>query len=70
MPTHVWLRRGDWGEVVRGNEAGLQASLAYARAHRLEERAAADLHSVQFLIYGLAQQVRDAVTARTVWAET
>lgn len=57
MPTHVWLRRGDWRAVVSGNENGLQASLAYARANKLEERTTADLHSVQFLIYGLMQQV-------------
>ncbi|MEM6522917.1 MAG: tetratricopeptide repeat protein [Bacteroidota bacterium] len=57
MPSHIYLSRGMWNEVVSSNESSYAASV-----RRMEKKALSDkargFHSFQWLHYGYLQQGR------------
>lgn len=55
MPSHVFSMLGMWEESIRANRAAIEAAPAY-------------VHAMDFLIYALLQEARDAEAARVLAA--
>lgn len=59
MPSHIYLQMGQWDQVVAGNKAAVRTSEEWiARTGRSLRDL--DRHAVDFLIYALLQQGREA----------
>ncbi|MEM9391153.1 MAG: tetratricopeptide repeat protein [Bacteroidota bacterium] len=57
MPSHIYLGRGMWNEVVSSNETSYQASVKRMERKGLTDKARG-FHSYQWLHYGYLQQGR------------
>ncbi len=59
MPSHIYLQTGSWDRVVAGNQAAIRTSEQWIRrtGRTLDSL---DRHAVDFLLYALLQQGRDA----------
>lgn len=57
MPSHIYLGRGMWNEVVSSNENSYQASVNRMERKGLDDKARG-FHSYQWLHYGYLQQGR------------
>lgn len=59
MPSHIYLQLGLWDQVASGNKAAVRTSEEWIRAAG-RTRESLDQHAVDFLLYGLLQQGREA----------
>ena len=57
MPSHIFLGRGMWNDVVSSNESSYQASVNRMERKGLDDKARG-FHSYQWLHYGYLQQGR------------
>lgn len=64
MPTHIYVRLGDWDAVIRGNRRAADAALKYPAGDHGEFVWDEFPHAMEYLIYALLQQGADAEAAR------
>jgi tetratricopeptide (TPR) repeat protein len=60
MPTHIYVRLGDWDAVVRGNLRAADAALRYPAGERGEWVWDEYAHAIEYLVYAYLQQGADA----------
>lgn len=60
MPSHLYLRLGNWSQATAHNQRAVQCSERFIQAHQLQNQTALflDSHSAQFLHYSFLQQGR------------
>lgn len=63
MPTHIYVRQGDWAPVVSGNLRAAAAALLHPAGERGELVWDEFPHAVEYLVYALLQQGADSVAA-------
>jgi tetratricopeptide (TPR) repeat protein len=63
MPTHVYVRLGDWDGVVRGNLRSADAALRYPAGDHGEYVWDEFPHAIDYLVYAYLQQGNDAAAA-------
>lgn len=66
MPTHIYTRLGDWDGVVRGNLRAAEAALKHPAGDHGEYVWDEFPHAIEYLVYALLQQGKDAEAARQV----
>lgn len=59
MPTHIYVRLGDWNAVIRGNLRSAEAALAYPAGERGEFIWDEFPHAIEYLIYAYLQKGAD-----------
>lgn len=62
MPTHIYVRLGDWPEVIDWNRRSADAALDYPAGDRVSLHW---IHALDYLVYAYLQQANDAA-ARAV----
>jgi tetratricopeptide (TPR) repeat protein len=60
MPTHIYVRLGDWDGVVRGNLRAAAAALDYPAGEHGEWVWDEFAHAIEYLVYAYLQQGDDA----------
>ena len=55
MPTHIYVRVGDWQNVIRGNLRAAKAALQYPAGEKKEFIWDEFCHAMEYLIYGYLQ---------------
>lgn len=60
MPTHIYVRLGDWDAVVRGNLRAADAALRYPAGEHGEWVWDEYAHAIEYLVYAYLQQGADA----------
>ena len=63
MPTHIYVRQGDWSAVVAGNRRAADAALAHPAGEHGDLVWDEFPHAVEYLVYALLQQGRDSAAA-------
>jgi tetratricopeptide (TPR) repeat protein len=63
MPTHIFIRLGDWGGVVRGNLRAAEAALAHPAGDQGQLVWDEFPHAIEYLVYAYLQQGADANAA-------
>jgi tetratricopeptide (TPR) repeat protein len=66
MPTHIYIRLGDWDAVVRGNLAAATAALEHPAGERGELVSDEFPHAIEYLVYAYLQRGMDD-SAATQW---
>ncbi len=56
MPTHIYVRLGDWDGVIRGNLRAARAALQYPAGEKKEFVWDEFCHAMEYLIYGYLQK--------------
>jgi tetratricopeptide (TPR) repeat protein len=64
MPTHIYVRLGDWNGVIRGNLRAANAALAYPAGERGEYVWDEFCHAMEYLVYAYLQTGNDRAAAR------
>ena len=64
MPTHVYVRLGDWEAVIRGNERAAEAALLFPAGDHGQFVWDEFPHAIEYLIYALLQRGDDDAAAR------
>jgi len=64
MPTHIYVRLGDWNGVVRGNLRAAQAALDYPAGDQGEFVWDEFCHAIEYLVYAYLQKHDYAAAAR------
>jgi len=59
MPTHIYVRLGDWDGVIRGNRLAAEAALAHPAGDRGELVWDEFPHAIEYLVYAYLQQGAD-----------
>ncbi|MCW5969684.1 MAG: tetratricopeptide repeat protein [Blastocatellales bacterium] len=59
MPTHVYIRLGDWDAVIRGNRRAAEAALEYPAGDHGEFVWDEFPHAIEYLIYAYLQKGAD-----------
>lgn len=60
MPTHIYVRVGDWQDVIRGNLRAAKAALQYPAGEKKEFIWDEFCHAMEYLIYGYLQMGNNA----------
>jgi len=63
MPTHIYVRIGDWNGVIRGNLRAAAAALRYPSGDKGQYVWDEFCHAMEYLIYGYLQQGNDRAAA-------
>jgi tetratricopeptide (TPR) repeat protein len=63
MPTHIYVRLGDWTSVIRGNLRAADAALEHPAGERGDLVSDEFAHAVEYLVYAYLQQGADAAAA-------
>lgn len=71
MPSHIFVRLGQWDDAIRSNAGSEAAARAFAAAQGLPDSSSERLHAMDYLAYGylqtgqvhLAKRVRDDLFA-------
>ena len=64
MPTHVYVRLGDWDAVIGGNERAAEAALRFPAGDHGQFVWDEFPHAIEYLIYALLQRGDDEAAAR------
>jgi len=59
MPTHIYVRLGDWDGVIRGNHLAAEAALTHPAGDRGELVWDEFPHAIEYLVYAYLQQGAD-----------
>ena len=59
MPTHIYVRLGDWDGVIRGNQLAAEAALRFPAGDRGEFVWDEFPHAIEYLVYAYLQQGAD-----------
>lgn len=59
MPTHIYVRLGDWNRVIRGNLLAADAALEYPAGDKGEYVWDEFPHAIEYLVYAYLQQGKD-----------
>lgn len=68
MPTHIYVRLGDWPEVINWNKKSVEAALNYPAGNAVSHHYA---HAIDYLVYAYLQQGEDDIAesvAEKVWS--
>jgi hypothetical protein len=60
MPSHIFSRLGMWDDAIDSNRSSAEASRAYAAQRGRTAAESEELHALDYLMYSLLQQGRDA----------
>ncbi|HEU4827882.1 MAG TPA: hypothetical protein VFT04_01680 [Gemmatimonadales bacterium] len=63
MPTHIYVRQGDWSAAVAGNRRAADAALAHPAGEQGELVWDEFPHAIEYLVYALLQQGADSAAA-------
>ena len=63
MPTHIYVRQGEWSAVVAGNRRAADAALAHPAGEHGDLVWDEFPHAIEYLVYALLQQGRDSAAA-------
>ncbi len=63
MPTHIFVRLGDWDGVIRGNLLAADAALEYPAGDHGEYVWDEFPHAIEFLVYAYLQKGMDSAAA-------
>jgi tetratricopeptide (TPR) repeat protein len=66
MPTHIYVRLGDWNGVIRGNLRAANAALDYPAGDRGEFIWDEFAHAIEYLVYAYLQRGADRAAAAQV----
>ncbi len=66
MPTHIYVRLGDWNAVVGGNVRAAEAALAHPAGERGELVWDEFPHAIEYLVYALLQQGGDSAAGAAI----
>ncbi len=64
MPSHIYIRLGQWDQAIRSNASSADAAIAYERQEHLPGMWDQRLHAMDYLAYAYLQQGRDAAARR------
>ncbi len=59
MPSHIFVRLGQWDDAIKSNLASEAASRAFAKAQGLPDSSSERLHAMDYLAYAYLQTGRD-----------
>lgn len=60
MPTHIYTRLGEWGDVISGNQRAADAALEHPAGERGELVWDEFPHAIEYLVYAYLQRGMDA----------
>lgn len=63
MPTHIYVRLGDWDGVIRGNLRAAKAALQYPAGDKQQYVWDEFCHAIEYLIYAYLQKGNNAAAA-------
>ena len=63
MPTHIYTRLGDWGEVISGNQKAAAAALRYPAGDSGQWVWDEFPHAIEYLVYAHLQRGEDSAAA-------
>ena len=66
MPTHIYVRLGDWNGVIRGNLRAANAALDYPAGDRRQFVWDEFCHAIEYLVYAYLQKGNDRAAAAQV----
>jgi len=66
MPTHIYVRLGDWDDVIRGNLRAATAALDYPSGEHGEFIWDEFAHAIEYLVYAYLQKGADQAAAAQV----
>lgn len=69
MPTHIYVRLGNWPEVINWNQKSAEAALNHPAGNAVSHHYA---HAIDYLVYAYLQQGKDdnaESVAEKVWSE-
>ncbi|HJU69839.1 MAG TPA: hypothetical protein VJ650_16495 [Gemmatimonadaceae bacterium] len=66
MPTHIFIRVGDWTGVVRGNQLAAEAALAHPAGDQGQFVWDEFPHAIEYLVYAYLQEGADELAASQV----
>jgi tetratricopeptide (TPR) repeat protein len=64
MPTHIYIRLGDWKDVIRGNLRAAEAALNYPAGEHGEFVSDEFPHAIEYLVYAYLQTGADDQAAK------
>jgi tetratricopeptide (TPR) repeat protein len=64
MPTHIYIRLGDWNGVIRGNLKAAEAALQYPAGEHGEFVSDEYAHAIEYLVYAYLQKGADTEAAK------
>src|SRR2546421_2400893 len=66
MPTHIYMRLGDWNGVIRGNLRAANAALRYPAGDKGQFVWDEFCHAIEYLVYAYLQQGNDRAAAAQI----
>jgi tetratricopeptide (TPR) repeat protein len=66
MPSHIFVRLGQWEEAIESNRASEAASRTFAKAQGLPDSSSERLHAMDYLAYAYLQTGRDREAERVL----